>query len=82
MQCLFLVEISLELLAYGGHKKGIGLCWRGTAMIFSRDDFKIDSYGEFFEFLLVLPFVGLIFPFLAAVYGLGFVMDKTGWLKT
>ncbi len=51
-------------------------------MIFSRDDFKIDSYGEFFEFLLVLPFVGLIFPFLAAVYGLGFVMDKTGWLKT
>lgn len=51
-------------------------------MIFSRDDFRIDSYGEFFSFLLVLPFVGLIFPFLAAVYALGFVMDVVGWLDT
>ena len=51
-------------------------------MIFSREDFQIDSLPEFLSFLLVLPFVGLIFPFLGAAYTLGFIMDITGWLDT
>ena len=51
-------------------------------MIFSREDFKIDSIPDFLSFLLILPFVGLIFPFLGAAYTLGFIMDITGWLDT
>lgn len=51
-------------------------------MIFSREDFKIDSLPDFFSFLLVLPFVGLVFPFLGAAYTLGFIMDLTGWLDS
>ena len=51
-------------------------------MIFSRDDFRVDSVPEFLSFLVVLPFVVLVFPFLAAVYTLGFVLDLVGWLDT
>ncbi|MDD9950102.1 MAG: hypothetical protein OXT67_00925 [Zetaproteobacteria bacterium] len=51
-------------------------------MIFSKHDFKVDSWKEFFPFMLVAPFVGLIAPFLLAAYTLGFVMDVTGWLDT
>lgn len=51
-------------------------------MIFSKEDFKVSSWGEFFPFMLVLPFVGLIAPFLLAAYGLGLVMDITGWIDT
>lgn len=51
-------------------------------MIFSREDFRIDSFSEFLSFLLILPFVGLILPFLGAAYTLGFFMDVVGWLDT
>lgn len=51
-------------------------------MMFSREDLKIDSMSEFFSFLVVLPFVGLVMPFLGAAYTLGFLMDVTGWLDT
>lgn len=53
-----------------------------AAMIFSREDFRIDSFSEFLSFLLILPFVGLILPFIGAAYTLGFVMDVVGWLDT
>lgn len=48
--------------------------------MFSRDDFEIESYGEFFSYLVVLPFVAFVFPFLGAAYTLGFVMEAVGWL--
>lgn len=51
-------------------------------MIFSREDFKIDSAADFISFMLILPFVGLILPFLGAAYTLGFFMDLCGWLDT
>ena len=50
--------------------------------MFTREDFKIDSFSEFMSFILVAPFVGLVLPFLLAVYTLGFFMDITGWLDT
>ena len=40
------------------------------------------SLTELISFSLVAPFVGLVFPFLAAVYLLGFFMDVVGWLDT
>ena len=40
------------------------------------------SFAELVSFSLVAPFVGLVFPFLAAVYLLGFFMDIAGWLDT
>ena len=51
-------------------------------MIFSKEDFKIDSMPEFISFLLITPFVALILPFLGAAYTLGFLMDVVGWLDT
>ena len=51
-------------------------------MMFTRDDFKIDSVEDFIEFLPIAVFLGLVAPFLIAAYTLGFVMDKTGWLDT
>ena len=50
--------------------------------MFSREDFRVDSWSEFFAFLIVLPFVGLVFPFLAAAYTLGFFLDLFGWIDT
>ena len=50
--------------------------------MFSRDDFKVDSIRDLCSFLLILPFVGLVFPFLGAVYTLGFLMDVVGWVDT
>ncbi len=50
--------------------------------MFQMDDFKIDSTGEFLSFCLVLPFVGLVLPFLLAAYTLGFLMDVVGWLDS
>lgn len=50
--------------------------------MFTKDDLAIDSPQEFFSFLLVLPFLGLVAPFLIAVYSLGFVLDMVGWLDT
>ncbi len=50
--------------------------------MFTKEDFKIDSLSELTSFLLIAPFVGLVFPFLMAAYTLGFVMDLAGWLET
>ncbi len=51
-------------------------------MLFSREDLRVDSWSDFFGFMLVLPFVGLVFPFLAAAYTLGFFLDQIGWLDS
>jgi hypothetical protein len=51
-------------------------------MLFSKDDFKIGSVDDFVEFLPVFVFIALIAPLVLAAYGLGFVMDQTGWLDT
>ena len=51
-------------------------------MLFSREDLQVESWSDFLAFMLILPFIGLVFPFLAAVYTLGFFLDKTGWLDT
>ena len=51
-------------------------------MMFSREDFRIESLEDLLMFLPIAPFVGLVAPFLLAAYGLGFVMDITGWLET
>jgi hypothetical protein len=45
-------------------------------------DLKIESFPDFLGFLVVLPFLGLVLPFLGAAYGLGFLLDITGWLDT
>ena len=51
-------------------------------MLFSREDFTIDNPLEFLSFMVILPFVGLILPFLGAVYTLGFFLDICGWNDT
>ena len=51
-------------------------------MLFSKDDFKITDMSDFVEFLPVFVFIGLIAPLVLAAYGLGFIMDQTGWLDT
>ena len=50
--------------------------------MFSTEDFKIDSVGEFLAFAPIFIFIGLVAPFVLAAYKLGFLMDITGWLKT
>ncbi len=51
-------------------------------MMFSREDFKVESVVDVLEFLPILVLIALVAPFLLAAYGLGFVMDKTGWLAS
>jgi hypothetical protein len=51
-------------------------------MMFSKDDFRIESANDLLHFLPILAFIALVAPFLIAAYTLGFVMDKTGWLAT
>ena len=51
-------------------------------MMFTKEDFKVNSMAELVEFLPIVVFLALIAPFLIASYTLGFFMDKTGWLKT
>jgi hypothetical protein len=50
--------------------------------MFSAEDFKVDSPAELLSFLVVVPFVALVAPFLLAAYTIGFVQDVTGWLDT
>lgn len=52
------------------------------AMMFTREDFQIESLEDLLMFLPIVLFMGLVAPFLIAAYSLGFVMDVTGWLKT
>ncbi len=51
-------------------------------MIFSKEDFKIESVEDLVEFLPILIFVALVAPFVVAAYKVGFVMDQLGWLKS
>jgi hypothetical protein len=50
--------------------------------MFSKEDLEIGSVSELVSFLLILPFVGLVAPFLGAAYTLGFLADMVGWLDT
>jgi hypothetical protein len=50
--------------------------------MFSKNDFKVDSFSNLLSFMLVLPFVGLVLPFLLAAYTLGWCMDMVGWMET
>lgn len=49
-------------------------------LMFSSEDFRIESVSEFLMFLPVAFFLGLVAPFLLLAYKIGFVMDVTGWL--
>ncbi len=51
-------------------------------MMFSRNDFQIDSVADLLHFLPIALFLGLVAPFLVAAYTVGFVMDVTGWLAS
>lgn len=48
--------------------------------MFSKEDFVIEDLSDFFGFMIVLPFVGLIAPFLIAAYKIGFLQEITGWM--
>lgn len=48
--------------------------------MFSSEDFRIQNAQEFFEFLPVAFFLGLIAPFLILAYTIGFFSKLTGWL--
>lgn len=49
-------------------------------MMFTSDDFRIESVADFFMFLPIVIFMGLVAPFLIAAYSLGFAMNMAGWL--
>ncbi len=51
-------------------------------MLFSKEDFHVNSALELLEFLPIALFLGLLAPLIIAAYTLGFVMDISGWLKT
>lgn len=51
-------------------------------MMFSKEDFKIESAAEFIEFMPIFIFCALVSPFVIAAYKLGFIMDMCGWLKS
>lgn len=48
--------------------------------MFSKEDFVVEDWGDVIPFMLVLPFVGLVAPFLIAAYKVGFVQDMLGWI--
>ena len=50
--------------------------------MFRKDDFEIGSIKDLLSFSLISPFVGLVLPFLLAVYFLGFLLDVVGWYDT
>ena len=50
--------------------------------MFSKEDFKVESLNELASFIFILPFLGLIAPFLIASYTLGFCEDMVGWLDS
>jgi uncharacterized protein involved in cysteine biosynthesis len=50
--------------------------------MFSTEDFKVESFGDLASFMVIIPFVALVAPFLLAAYTLGFVQDVTGWLES
>lgn len=50
-------------------------------MLFSKEDFQINSAEEFIDFLPIFIFCGLVAPFVLVAYKIGFLMDITGWLN-
>jgi hypothetical protein len=50
--------------------------------MFEKEDFSVESWPDFFSFLLVTPFLVFVLPFVGAVWTLGFVEDLCGWLDT
>lgn len=48
--------------------------------MYSSEDLRVESVGDFMMFLPVVFFIGLVAPFLIGAYTLGFVMDVVGWL--
>ena len=48
-------------------------------MLFSRDDFVVEDFGDLVKSAPVFIFVAFVGPFLLAAYTLGFVMDVIGW---
>ena len=50
--------------------------------MFTKEDFKVESTSELLSFSLIMPFVGLVAPFLIAAYTLGFIQDLIGWLDS
>ena len=51
-------------------------------MMFSREDFRIESVEDLLHFVPIVVFLGLVAPFLIAAYTVGFIMDVTGWLAS
>lgn len=51
-------------------------------MMFTRDDFRIESVEDLLHFAPIAVFIGLVAPLLIAAYTVGFVMDITGWINT
>jgi hypothetical protein len=51
-------------------------------MLFEKSDLKIHDVEDFLEFAPVFIFIALIAPLVLAAYGLGFILDQTGWLDT
>ena len=48
--------------------------------MYTKEDLKIDSVGDFIKFAPIFIFVALVAPFVIGAYSLGFVMNKVGWL--
>jgi len=51
-------------------------------MLFDKNDLQISDPQDFLEFAPVFIFIALIAPLVLAAYGLGFILDQTGWLDT
>lgn len=49
-------------------------------MMFSSEDLRVESVGDFIVFLPVFIFVALVAPFLFTAYQIGFVLDRLGWM--
>lgn len=50
--------------------------------MFTKEDFKIESAGEFMEFLPIFVFIGLVAPFLIAAYTIGFFINIFGMMDS
>ena len=46
--------------------------------MYSKEDFEIEDVGDLMGFLLILPFVGLVAPFIIAAYKIGLLQDAIG----
>ncbi len=48
--------------------------------MFTSEDLRITSVGDFLEFLPIFIFVAFVSPFLLVAYSVGFISDMVGWL--